>query len=170
MSHTSLPTTNYHQREGGLSHVTYFKILGPLPISGTAEGRNLKFGMWLHYARYKLAEDKLRHQTMLGHGQGMILATSGNCSRWASANISSFSLLPWTEPCSCTIQTTSYQRKKILVQFLTDSLSNQIVTLHLLMVLSTSEWLQYGRHVQLTKLVTMWKSRKIEILRQIVPH
>jgi len=29
----------------------------PLPICGTVEGRNLKFGTWLHYMRYKLADD-----------------------------------------------------------------------------------------------------------------
>ena len=37
----------------------FFLILGPLPISGTAEYRNLKFGMWLDYVMYKRADDKL---------------------------------------------------------------------------------------------------------------
>lgn len=36
-----------------------FLIFGPLSISGTTEDINLKFGIWLDYARYRLAGDKL---------------------------------------------------------------------------------------------------------------
>ena len=39
--------------------MTDFEILGPLLISGMAEDGNLKFGMWLDYVRYILADDKL---------------------------------------------------------------------------------------------------------------
>jgi len=71
-----------------------FVILGPLPTSGTTEVRKLKFGEWMDYVRYKLAEDKLPPPpTTLGHGQGMVLATSGNRSYWASANIFQFNFI-----------------------------------------------------------------------------
>jgi len=55
MSHTSLSTIN-HQRKREPGQVA---DLGPLFISGMAEVRNLKFGIWLQYVRYNLADNKL---------------------------------------------------------------------------------------------------------------
>ena len=74
-----------HQRERGLGYVTNFKFWDPLPICGTAESMNLKFGIWLNYARTTNYP-----KAMLGRGQGMILVTSGNRSRWASITVSSY--------------------------------------------------------------------------------
>ena len=57
--------TTTPEREGQVSGAV-FGILGPPPISGTGEARNLKFGMWLWYALlwYKLANDKLPPQCL----------------------------------------------------------------------------------------------------------
>jgi len=40
------------QKGPGLGHVTYIYILGPLYISGTAKGRNLKFGVQIDHDEY----------------------------------------------------------------------------------------------------------------------
>ena len=68
--------TNYNRKKFGPQYVTEFEILGPPLISGTAEGRNLKFGIWIDYDKYKLAGDKLLPTAALpGSGAALYFGT-----------------------------------------------------------------------------------------------
>jgi len=50
-----LQATNYPKEGAWPVSDAVLEFWDPLPISETAEGKNLKFGIWLDYIRYKLA-------------------------------------------------------------------------------------------------------------------